>query len=118
MTKHESNAAKITIGLISVILITTAIFTSKLLSDDYDSNRTYDGSFQIVRYNYNQRYNSVSITVKDQDSNKVITASVPRDCPNQPVNKIIDATINEKTKDFFGLFEENYYSIVSGKVCL
>jgi hypothetical protein len=118
MNNNEKDATLITVGSIAVILIGMALFTTWYTSDDFDSNRTYDSQFQIVNYTYYKNYDSITITLKDENSNKIITASVPRDCVNQPVNKIIDATVTETTKDLFGLTEKNNYKIISGKVCM
>lgn len=113
----DKTFAKIVVIVSIIICLPLLLIAGRILSTDSDTHRTYDGTFQILRYNYNQRYNDVSITLKDEDTKKVITAQVRRDCSNQPINKIIKATIRETTKDFL-LFERSSYEVIDGKVCM
>lgn len=109
---------KVIIGICGILCIIAITFIVQLRLDAFETYRTYEAKFQIVEYQRYLRTGGVSITLKNEDTHELIKAPVNDDCQYQPINKIITLTIHEKKKEFFGLFNMKFNTIINGPACM
>lgn len=109
---------KIILSIGAFFVLIGIVFIYQLNSDAFETYKTYDAKFQVVKYQRYIRTGGVSVTLKNEETNEKIQAPVNDDCQYQPINKIITLTVNETRKEFFGLFGIKFNTIVKGPVCM
>jgi hypothetical protein len=109
---------KIILSICAFFVLIGIAFIYQLNSDAFETYKTYDDKFQVVKYQRYIRTGGVSVTLKNEETNEKIQAPVNDDCQYQPINKIISLTVRETRKEFFGLFTMRFNTITSGPVCM
>lgn len=109
---------KIILSICAFFVLIGITLIYQLNSDAFETYKTYDAKFQVVKYQRYIRTGGVSVTLKNEDTNEKIQSPVNDDCQYQPVNKIISLTVRETRKEFFGLFIMKFNAITNGKVCM